>query len=137
MLYVILAAITAFIHGFFVFSLFIGVFFVLFDKLKKWPVIEKTYLTFAILMVASFILTGKCYLTDIEQRLWLKVNSPFGYRGGFISHYLAKINITVPDDIVYWSLVIVLILGLGTYLIRYIIKYFTKNRPASGFKNHK
>lgn len=119
MLYSVLAAITALLHGSIVVILFAGVFLAVFDKLKKWPVFEKLYLASAILMILSFIFTQGCFLTSIEQWLWKQVNSPFYYPGGCISHYLGFMGIKVADQTVYWLLVLSLVLGLGAYVIRF------------------
>ncbi len=126
MVYSILAFLIAFIHGVIVVILFGGVFYAILDKLKNWPSLEKIYLSLAFLMIVSFILTGGCYLTNIEQWLWQKANSSYSYTGGYISHYLGKIGISVPDIGVYWTLVLSLILGLGSYLVRYIRKLKSK-----------
>ncbi|MDI6800006.1 MAG: DUF2784 family protein [Actinomycetota bacterium] len=121
MIYSALAAIVALFHGLLVAVLFIGLFFALANKLKQWPVFERIYLSFAVSMIVSYVFTGGCYLTDIEQRLWRKAHSPLSYSGGCISHYLRFIGIKVADDSVYWTLVYSLILGLGSYVLRYCL----------------
>ncbi|MDI6891474.1 MAG: DUF2784 family protein [Actinomycetota bacterium] len=121
MIYSVPAAIVAIFHGLVVVVLFVGVFFALLNKLKRWPVLEKTYLSFAVLMIVSYVFTGGCYLTNIEQWLWRKAHSPFAYSGGCISHYLGLVRIKVDDDSVYWVLVSSLILGLGSYILRYCL----------------
>ncbi len=113
------AAVAAIFHGLVVVIIFIGVFFALLNKLKKWPLLEKAYLSCAVLMIVSYVFTRGCYLTNIEQWLWLKGQSPFAYSGGYISHYLGLVGIRVDDGIVYWVLVYSLILGLGSYIVRY------------------
>lgn len=124
MIYSILAIVTALTHGLVVLILFVGVFLALFNKLKKWPVLEKIYIIVAVLMIISFILTGGCYLTDIEQWFWKK--SGFSYSGGFISHYLGFVGIRVADKSVYWVLVMSLVLGLGSYVLRFIFRLIKK-----------
>lgn len=118
MIYSILATIVALSHGVGLIVLFLGTVLVFLNRLRKWLVLEKIYLSFAVFMVISFIITRGCYLTDIEVMLWKKANSPNLYTGGYISHYLAKVGIIVEDIVVYWFLVGILILGLGTYLLR-------------------
>ena len=113
----------AFFHGLLVMILFGGVFFALFDKLKNWPTLEKIYLTAAVLMIISFIFTGGCFLTSVEQWLWQKANSSSYYSVGFISHYLGFVGIRVADETVYWILVFILILGLGCYILRHCWRY--------------
>ncbi len=129
MIYSVLAVMVAILHGLLVSILFVGVFFALFNKLKKWPVLEKTYLSFAVSMIVSYVFTGGCYLTNIEQWLWREARSPFAYSGGFISHYLGLVGVKVDDDSVYWVLVFSLILGLGSYIIRYCLM-----RPKGGLR---
>jgi len=121
MIYSILAVITAILHGTIVLVLFGGVILAVLNKLKNWPYLEKIYLISAFLMIISFFFTGGCYLTDIEQWLWKKANSSYAYSGGYISHYLGFLGIRVADKSVYWSLVLSLILGLGSYLVRFLI----------------
>lgn len=119
MIYSVLAVITALLHGFVVIILFTGVIFAVFNLLKKWPVLEKLYLASAILMIVSFVLVQGCFLTTFEQWLWKQAGSSFYYSGGCISRYLGFIGINVADQVVYWLLVLSLVLGLGSYIIRY------------------
>lgn len=118
MIYLVPATIVAVLHGLLLVVLFVGVLFSLLDKLRKRPVLEKTYLAFASLMIASYVFTGGCYLTDIEQWLWRKAHSPFVYSGGCVSHYLGLVGINVDDNSVYWALFCSLVLGLGSYIFR-------------------
>lgn len=118
MLYSVLATIVALSHGLGLIILFSGTILIVFNKLKKWPILEKVYLSFAVFMIISFIITRGCYLTDIEVMFWDRANSSNFYTGGFISHYLSRVGIIIEDIVVYWFLVGVLVLGLGIYTLR-------------------
>lgn len=124
MLYSFLAAVIAVLHSMIVVILVPGVFLALFDKFNKWPMLEKAYLASAVLMIVSYAITGSCYLTVIEQRLWKKAGSSFAYSGGCISHYLSFAGIQISDKLIFWILTGSLVLGLGSYVIRYIFKHF-------------
>lgn len=123
MLYSFLAAIIAVLHSMIVVILVPGVLLALFDKLNKWPILEKAYLASAVLMIVSYVITGSCYLTVIEQWLWKKTGSSFLYSGGCISHYLSFAGVQIADKMIFWILTGSLLLGLGSYAIRYIFRH--------------
>lgn len=131
MIYSISAVLIALFHGLALIIMLAGVCLALFDKLKRWPVFEKIYLASAFAMVASFILFGSCFLTNIEQWLWRKADSPWAYSGGCISHYLDLIGIRVKDINVYRFLIASLALGLGSYAARSFRKLIQRFFPSN------
>jgi hypothetical protein len=126
MWYEILAVITAFLHTLVVLAIFSGAILSSLGKLKSWVLAERVYFVIAISMIVSFIFTGTCYLTIIEQWLWGKANSPYSYSGGCISHYLSFAGIKVADKTIFWTLVASLILGLGSSIVFKALSFFNK-----------
>ena len=125
----LLANIIAIFHGAFVIFLIIAAIFSLFGQLKKYRKIELTLFMGVAATIASFLLTGECFVTKWEQQLREAAGQSYGE--GFIATYLAKIGINVTGNFSFWFLatIIKIVILSDIYWNRKEIKKF-----FSGFK---
>ena len=107
----LLANLIALLHGLFVLFLITGVIVSLTGKLKKNRKIEWLFVISLILTTFSFMIFGSCFLTNIEKALRARAGAE-SYEGGFISHYLGEFGIVVADNMVFWFLTILIVVGI-------------------------
>lgn len=106
-----LANLAAVIHGASLIYFIIAIFLSLTGKLRKHRTLEFIFVAIILATVVPFLFYGGCFLTEWENSFRHQAGQP-GYEGGFISHYLGKIGINVPDIIVHWTLITLIILGV-------------------------
>jgi len=119
----VLANIVALVHGLVVLPMLVIGPIALFFIKERVIWLERTYLIIGIATIVSFILTGGCYLTDLEQNLRLEAGQP-SYTSGFVRHYLGLVGIDMPDLATTITLTLLLIAGMGRLIY---LRFYSQN----------
>ncbi len=111
-------------HGLFVLpSIFVIPFILAFSK-KRLHFLENIFILIGGATILSYVLTGACFLTTIEQKIRFRIDSELSYSGGFVSYYLRSIGINFPDLATTFLIAFMFIFGTVA-----IWSHRRKNRP--------
>ncbi len=110
-MYLLLYALVLF-HGLFVLPIIFVVPFILAFSKKKLRFLENIFILIGGVTILSYILTGACFLTAIEQKIRFKIDPELSYSGGFVSYYLGSIGINFPDLATTFLIILMFIFGM-------------------------
>lgn len=124
MIYFWLANLVALVHGLSVLALFLGLLLALIGWLTQHPLWQRAYLLAAALTALSFVIWKTCFLTIWENWLRARFDPATTYESGFVSHYLGRLGLRVPEAAVFWTITLSITFAVLGQLFWYF--YFKK-----------
>lgn len=99
-------------HLVIVLIIILGSYAALLGLLRRAPALEKVYFVTIGATIASYVLTGSCFLTEWDQALRARYWPETAYSRGFISQYMTRFGFDLNDWHVFYFLVITISLGI-------------------------